>query len=321
MPWKFYSGGGFEKTGEYIGSEVPVGTVVRYTGLTVPTGWLFCDGAAVSRSGYADLFNVISTTYGAGNGTTTFNVPDSTGDIIYASPLARRVQSGGNTSITEAMLASNAVTTTKISNSAVTSAKIAPGAFSPVGSITQYGGSTAPTNWLICDGSEQAVASYPDLDAVLGTIYGSRTNGSGSAGSSHFRLPDLRGRVPVGAGNGVGGQNTDTPLSGTGNPSGGSNLTARTVGQWGGQEQNAISIANMPVHNHGGSTGLQYVTKLYGGSLGIADNNDRPASMFGGNLRDTGADQHAHSISSQGGGGAHNNLQPFVVVNYIIRAA
>lgn len=93
MPWRFYSGSGFEKTGEYIGSEFPVGTVVAHTGTTVPTGWLFCDGAAVSRTGYPDLYNVISTTYGAGDGSTTFNVPDSSGDIIYAIPLATRITS------------------------------------------------------------------------------------------------------------------------------------------------------------------------------------------------------------------------------------
>jgi microcystin-dependent protein len=53
-----------------------VGTVVPYAGSSVPTGWLLCDGTAVSRSTYSTLFSVLGTTYGAGNGTTTFNVPD-----------------------------------------------------------------------------------------------------------------------------------------------------------------------------------------------------------------------------------------------------
>lgn len=55
---------------------LPVGTIAPYAGSTVPTGWLLCDGTAVSRSTYRTLFNVISTTYGVGNGTTTFNLPD-----------------------------------------------------------------------------------------------------------------------------------------------------------------------------------------------------------------------------------------------------
>jgi microcystin-dependent protein len=47
-----------------------------WAGSTAPTGWLLCNGAAVSRTTYSDLFAVISTTYGTGNGSTTFNVPD-----------------------------------------------------------------------------------------------------------------------------------------------------------------------------------------------------------------------------------------------------
>lgn len=54
----------------------PTGSVVMYGAATAPTGWLICDGSAVSRTTYSDLFDVIGTTYGAGNGTTTFNLPD-----------------------------------------------------------------------------------------------------------------------------------------------------------------------------------------------------------------------------------------------------
>jgi microcystin-dependent protein len=55
---------------------IPVGTIMMWAGSTAPTGWLLCNGAAVSRTTYSDLFAVISTTYGTGNGSTTFNVPD-----------------------------------------------------------------------------------------------------------------------------------------------------------------------------------------------------------------------------------------------------
>jgi microcystin-dependent protein len=58
------------------GSDVPTGQITAFGGASAPTGWLLCDGTAVSRTTYAALFAVLGTTYGAGNGTTTFNVPD-----------------------------------------------------------------------------------------------------------------------------------------------------------------------------------------------------------------------------------------------------
>jgi len=58
---------------------VPSGSITAYGGASAPTDWLLCDGAAVSRSTFADLFTAISTAYGAGDGSTTFNVPDLRG--------------------------------------------------------------------------------------------------------------------------------------------------------------------------------------------------------------------------------------------------
>lgn len=60
----------------------PVGSIVDYAGLTAPTGWLLCFGQAISRTTYAALFAVISTTYGVGDGSTTFNLPDLRGRVI-----------------------------------------------------------------------------------------------------------------------------------------------------------------------------------------------------------------------------------------------
>jgi microcystin-dependent protein len=55
---------------------IPVGGLMPYAGSTSPEGWLLCDGTAINRTTYANLFALIGTTYGSGNGTTTFNVPD-----------------------------------------------------------------------------------------------------------------------------------------------------------------------------------------------------------------------------------------------------
>lgn len=64
---------------------VPSGTILQFAGATAPNGWLLCDGLAVSRTTFAGLFGAIGTAYGAGDGTTTFNLPDFRGRI----PLGR----------------------------------------------------------------------------------------------------------------------------------------------------------------------------------------------------------------------------------------
>lgn len=63
-------------------SAAPVGSVVMYGGGSAPTGWLLCDGSAVSRTTYSDLFAVVGTTYGVGDGSTTFNLPDARGVFV-----------------------------------------------------------------------------------------------------------------------------------------------------------------------------------------------------------------------------------------------
>jgi microcystin-dependent protein len=66
------------------GGSAPVGTVVSYAGSAAPQGWLVADGSAVSRSTYSELFAAIGTTYGAGNGSTTFTLPDLRGRVVVA---------------------------------------------------------------------------------------------------------------------------------------------------------------------------------------------------------------------------------------------
>lgn len=64
-----------------LDSLLPVGSVIDFAGTTAPTGWLLCYGQAISRSEYAALFAAIGTTWGVGDGTTTFNVPDCRGRV------------------------------------------------------------------------------------------------------------------------------------------------------------------------------------------------------------------------------------------------
>ena len=87
----------------------PTGAIIMFSGSSAPIGWLLCDGSAVSRTTYANLFVVVSTTYGAGNGSTTFNVPD----------LRSRMPIGvgtGTKVATFASRASNVITVTGLTN-------------------------------------------------------------------------------------------------------------------------------------------------------------------------------------------------------------
>lgn len=73
---------------------VPPGAVMAFARNTAPNGWLECSGAAVSRTTYADLFAAIGTTFGSGNGSTTFNLPNLRGEFIRGWDNGRGVDSG-----------------------------------------------------------------------------------------------------------------------------------------------------------------------------------------------------------------------------------
>src|SRR3954447_6125965 len=98
------------------------------------------------------------------------------------------------------------------------------------GDLKPSAAATPPPGWLVCDGSAVSRSTFATLFGAIGTAYGA------GDGSTTFNLPDLRGRVPVGAGTGAG-------------------LTARTLGAAGGEENHTLSAAEMPSHNHGGATG------------------------------------------------------------------
>ena len=78
-----------------IGSEVPAGTMQMFAGNTIPAGWLLCDGSAVSRTNYAKLFSAIGTTWGTGDGSTTFNLPNSIGRFAEGAATSGSYKSAG----------------------------------------------------------------------------------------------------------------------------------------------------------------------------------------------------------------------------------
>lgn len=166
----------------------------------------------------------------------------------------------------------------------------------PVGAILPYAGATAPSaDWKICDGASLSRSTYSELYAAIGTAYG-------SAGASWFNLPDLRAKVPVGY------SSTDS--------------RADALGETGGSWTKALSVNEMPAHNHGGSTGYKDITGFHSVADGTADTPGgypRVGADSGRVTRTLAASNHNHSISSQGGGAAFDLAQPYVVLNYLIR--
>ena len=93
-----------------------------------------------------------------------------------------------------------------------------------IGIVKLFAGNFAPYGWQFCWGQTLAISQYTALFSILGTTYGGN-------GTTTFMLPDLRGRVPVGAGAGLG-------------------LSPIVIGQVGGNENASILLNNMPSHNH-----------------------------------------------------------------------
>ena len=79
----------------------PIGSIVAYSSNNAPNGWLICNGSAVSRETYNELFNVINTNYGQGDGTTTFNLPDLSGKVVIGVSNTHALGSTGGEELTQ----------------------------------------------------------------------------------------------------------------------------------------------------------------------------------------------------------------------------
>lgn len=154
----------------------------------------------------------------------------------------------------------------------------------PVGSIFSYGGTSAPSGWLLCNGSAVSRSTYSDLFSVIGEAYGV------GDGSTTFNLPDLRGRYPLGADN-MGGVSADRVTA----------TEADNLGQGSGEESHTLTVSEMPSHTH---TIKQYYENR------IASSGGSETVHLPSGTSDTG---------SAGGDGAHNNMPPYQTVNYIIK--
>lgn len=169
--------------------------------------------------------------------------------------------------------------------------------YPPTGTISMFGGNAAPSGYLLCDGSAVSRTTYADLFAVITTYYGSGN------GSTTFNVPDLRSRVPIGLGQGSGGGS-----SGTGLPSGGSSLTNVTRGEWKGEETHQLTTAELATHTHPPASPLTTFWGYYvSGDGGLAAGTS------------TYTQSGVSATGATGSGTAHNNVQPVMGVNFIIK--
>jgi len=167
----------------------------------------------------------------------------------------------------------------------------------PPGSIIPFGGLSAPVGFLTCDGSAVSRTTFAALFSAIGAAWGA------GDGSTTFNLPDLRRRTAVGAGG------TSSAVLGN------------TVGNMGGEESHTLTIAEMPAHNHGVNDPGHFHRPLTGGAF-VTSGAGGGAEVGGGTSGaqiNTTVDVTGITIQSNGGGGAHNNIQPSAVVNYIIK--
>jgi microcystin-dependent protein len=186
--------------------------------------------------------------------------------------------------------------------------------FAP-GDLKPSASANPPAGWLLCDGSAVSRTGYAALYQAIGVAFGA------GDGNTTFNLPDYRGRALVGAGQGTG-------------------LSARALGSKFGEEAHALSVAELPSHNHAGVTGADSPDHTHSGQTGVesAAHNHNTTSTFSSacttgpagflsvsGTTTTGTEnqqhshafgtggasaRHTHAIPAQGGGAAHNVVQP-----------
>lgn len=149
----------------------------------------------------------------------------------------------------------------------------------PTGAVEPFGANSGdiPTGWLECDGSAVSRTTFSDLFNEIGTTYGV------GDGSTTFNLPDLRGRAPIGDGQGSG-------------------LTNRTLGDEDGEEECTLSESELPAHTHPDGGSIPASDELNTGGLS--------------NIQNTGS---TINTGNTGGDSAHNNMHPFSVATFMIK--
>lgn len=156
-----------------------------------------------------------------------------------------------------------------------------------IGEVRIFAGNFAPAGWAFCDGAVLPISQYDTLFALVGTTYG-------GDGQQTFALPDLRGRVPIHQGTGPG-------------------LSNRVIGELAGSETVTLTTGQMPTHTHV----LRASGGLSNGSAGRVGVLAATAVNMYTVLPPT-TPMAPQAITSLGGSQPHENMAPFVGINYII---
>lgn len=163
-----------------------------------------------------------------------------------------------------------------------------------LGEIRMFAGRYAPQNWHLCDGTLLSMSSYTALFALLGNVWG-------GDGVTNFALPDLRDRLPVGQGQGTG-------------------LTNRTMAQTGGASSVELSEANLPAHTHTFSVSNADATAAaVTAGAGLAQPVGKVVRYAPPDQNPTVAAMDPDSVTAADGGSlVHQNVMPFIAINYMI---
>lgn len=160
-------------------------------------------------------------------------------------------------------------------------------AAAPAGSLMAFAGDTAPDGWLLCYGQAVSRTTYAALFAVIGTTYGA------GVGSTTFNLPDLRGRVIAGLDN-MGGAASAFRIGGM----------TDGLGQTGGSAVHRLTENEIPSHRHDAGDIDSYLLVNQGGAYEMTGSTGAPRT---------------HYTGYTGGGATHNNMQPTMLLNWIIK--
>lgn len=189
----------------------------------------------------------------------------------------------------------------------------------PPGTLLPYAGTTLPTGYYWCDGSQQSRSTDSRLFAAIGTAYGI------GDGSTTFNVPDLRGRIPVGKDDL--GTNGNAARIGTLVTDGGT-IVGTTMGSVGGSAAHVLTVAELAVHTHGNSLNENphthnIASSDYNGSGGMAVHSFVSAGQTTSGANNSAVSSTTTGITitnaSAGSGGAHAMLQPSVIVTWIIK--
>ena len=165
----------------------------------------------------------------------------------------------------------------------------------PTGTIVMWPTSTAPTGWLMCGDATYSRSTYSALDSLLSAA--GYPYGAGN-GTTTFNVPNFFGRSPLGAGTGA-----QKNASGTGAITGGTGMTPRVLGAWGGEESHVQTTAELVSHNHSMKSSFE------SGSTG----SGMAGSSYG------GAGNNTTVMETSGTSSAMPWMHPFTVVNFIIK--